>query len=225
MPLSKKQQGEQTRAALLAAAEALFAEHGFEGARVDDIAERAGHNKALIFRYFGNKLGLYAAVLQRADVEFGALLKRLFVPLLADPALTTEAGRFRSFLEATFGTIFDYMVAHPQFTRMINWEQAAAWRTFAGLASQFEPAEFAQLSGLFRQAQAAGLLRPDLDAVQAVLLAQQLCWSAPNSLPLYQLFRAGRRVSKARALAHLRAQVIALSVNGMLLDPLRARKG
>src|SRR4051812_11889215 len=127
MSPSKKQQGEATREALLVAAETLFAEHGFDGTRVDAIAELAGHNKTLIFHYFGNKLGLYVEVLKRADAELGVLLSGLFTQLLQDETIAADAGRFRAFLESAFGVLFDYMAAHPRFTRMINWEQAAAW--------------------------------------------------------------------------------------------------
>ena len=48
------------RTALLEAAEAIFAEHGFAGARVDAIAAAAGYNKSLLFHYFGDKLQLYS---------------------------------------------------------------------------------------------------------------------------------------------------------------------
>ena len=46
------------REAILNAAEAVFAEHGFDGARIDAIAALAGYNKSLIFQYFDDKLGL-----------------------------------------------------------------------------------------------------------------------------------------------------------------------
>ena len=41
------------------AARAAFAEGGLEGARVDDIARRAGINKQLVYHYFGSKDGLF----------------------------------------------------------------------------------------------------------------------------------------------------------------------
>ena len=44
-----------TRAALLAAARLRFAEHGYDGASVRDIAHDAGVDAALVFRYFGSK--------------------------------------------------------------------------------------------------------------------------------------------------------------------------
>ncbi|MGV9835820.1 TetR/AcrR family transcriptional regulator [Nocardia niigatensis] len=51
-----------TRSALLAAAREVFAEKGFEGTTVREIAARAGANQALLFRYFGNKDELFRAV-------------------------------------------------------------------------------------------------------------------------------------------------------------------
>jgi len=52
----------------------VFAEHGFDGTSVYAIAARASYNKSLLFQYFGNKLGLYAEVLKRADRDMGELL-------------------------------------------------------------------------------------------------------------------------------------------------------
>ena len=52
-----------TRAALLDAATELFAERGFDRTTVRDIAAHAGVNQALLFRYFGSKDALYAAVM------------------------------------------------------------------------------------------------------------------------------------------------------------------
>ncbi|HEY0159182.1 MAG TPA: TetR/AcrR family transcriptional regulator [Thermoanaerobaculia bacterium] len=48
---------------ILAAAAEVFASVGFTGARVDDIAERAGINKAMLYYHVGDKERLYAAVL------------------------------------------------------------------------------------------------------------------------------------------------------------------
>jgi AcrR family transcriptional regulator len=50
-----------TKRALLGAAQSLFGQHGFEGATVRDIGERAGVDAALIARYFGSKADLYIA--------------------------------------------------------------------------------------------------------------------------------------------------------------------
>ena len=60
---------EGAREAILNAAEKVFAEHGFDGARIDVIAKESGYNKSLIFQYFDDKLSLYAAVIRRNSVR------------------------------------------------------------------------------------------------------------------------------------------------------------
>lgn len=52
-----------TKAKILEAATSVFSEIGFAGARVDEIAERAGVNKAMLYYHVGGKDELYAAVL------------------------------------------------------------------------------------------------------------------------------------------------------------------
>lgn len=56
---------EETRAQILTAAIAEFSQHGFEGARVDAIAQRSSMNKQAIYYYFGSKDGLYSAALEK----------------------------------------------------------------------------------------------------------------------------------------------------------------
>lgn len=66
---ARMRDAERTRAALLDAALVEFAAKGRAGARVSDIAERAGVNKQLISYYFGGKDGLYDAILERWYAE------------------------------------------------------------------------------------------------------------------------------------------------------------
>jgi len=67
MPRRRKkpvQESGDTRAAVLKAAELLFAQKGYLGARVAEIADEAGVDKRLVFYYFGTKHGLYAEILE-----------------------------------------------------------------------------------------------------------------------------------------------------------------
>jgi TetR/AcrR family transcriptional regulator len=60
----------ETRAAILAAAERIFAKSGLAGARTDAIAAAAGINKAMLYYYFTSKEGLYEAVVEEHFNEF-----------------------------------------------------------------------------------------------------------------------------------------------------------
>jgi AcrR family transcriptional regulator len=58
-----------TKDALLGAAVTVFAERGFDRTTVRDIANLAGVNQALLFRYFGSKEALFKEVMTRAGRE------------------------------------------------------------------------------------------------------------------------------------------------------------
>ena len=66
-----------TRQALLRAGAELFSERGFDGVPIDDVALRAGVNKALISYHFGGKRGLYVAIIESAFASMAAKLKAL----------------------------------------------------------------------------------------------------------------------------------------------------
>ncbi len=63
-----------TRQALVAAGAALFSERGYDAVPIDDVAARAGVNKALISYHFGGKRGLYAEILAHGFCDIAARL-------------------------------------------------------------------------------------------------------------------------------------------------------
>ena len=210
---------EGAREAILNAAEQVFAEHGFDGARVDAIAETAGYNKSLLFQYFGDKLGLYEAVTRRADKEITEFEMRVLVPLLEDESIASDAHRFRNFLETIIGALFDYLRDHPRLTRIIVWEQAEGWQTYAKFISQSDIEDVDKFRILFHKARRAGLLRSDVDPIIQLTIAEQMCWSYLASIPLYQMLLAGEDLSSAAALARAREYIVDFVVHGMMVDP------
>jgi AcrR family transcriptional regulator len=75
-PEEKQRDPERTKARILQAALEEFAAKGFAGARVSEIAARAGMNKQLISYYFGGKEGLYQALNTRWQDEESAFADR-----------------------------------------------------------------------------------------------------------------------------------------------------
>jgi AcrR family transcriptional regulator len=59
LPAESPERSENARSALLAAARKLFAERGFDGVSVKEVAQATGHNPALINYHFSGKEGLY----------------------------------------------------------------------------------------------------------------------------------------------------------------------
>jgi AcrR family transcriptional regulator len=214
---------EGTREAILNAAEEVFAEHGFDGARIDAIAETAGYNKSLIFHYFGDKLGLYAEVLKRADRQGNELQARVLAPLIEDERVATDAHRFRTVLETALRIIFDYLIENPRVMRIIVWEQAEGWQTYAKIVSQFDTQDIDQFKALFSRAQKAGLLRSNIDPFILLIMAEQMCWSYLTSIPLYQTILPGEDLSSSAALKRVREQIIEFVVHGIMVDPPETR--
>jgi AcrR family transcriptional regulator len=67
----------ERREAILRAAAQVFADSGYRGAKVSDIAERVGVTEPVIFQNFGSKAALFAVVVERAAIEVRASLDDL----------------------------------------------------------------------------------------------------------------------------------------------------
>jgi AcrR family transcriptional regulator len=90
--------GTDTRAALVDAARAVFAEQGYDGATVRSIAARAGVDAAMVNHWFGGKEGLFAE----------AVLKLPFNPRdVADQLIAGDPDDLGERIVRTFVTIWD----------------------------------------------------------------------------------------------------------------------
>ena len=143
---------EKSRAAILRAAVAEFAEHGIAGARTDAIARAARVNKALLYYYFKDKDALYEAVL---DHVFGGLRARVM------PALESDLAPRQKMLEYV-GAYFDYIAANPRFPRVVQAESmraGTASRRMQRVAKEYFRPIFRKLSEVLRSGIAAGEFR------------------------------------------------------------------
>lgn len=66
--------GKQRREQLICVGRSVFAERGFEGASVEEIAARAGVSKPVVYEHFGGKEGLYAVVVDREMVRLEGVI-------------------------------------------------------------------------------------------------------------------------------------------------------
>ena len=208
-----KRNAEATRQAILNAAEAVFAEHGFDGARVETIAKASGYNQGLIFRYFGDKLGLYAEVLRQIDRQGMEFQRQLIQPLLDDETDMTDPRRFKLYLIKGVEAMFDYMAAHPQVIRMLLWEHAEGWQTYSKLASLFKIEDLEQITVLFSK---AGMAQSGSDPFVILILAEQICWTFLSSFPFYQMILPDWDFSSSAPRDRLRNQVARFIVAGVL---------
>jgi AcrR family transcriptional regulator len=144
-----------TRRRLLEAAHEEFTARGIAGARVDRIAAAANANKAQIYHYFGDKDGLFDAVLERATEEaVGA------VPIDADD------------LPGYAGSLFDYHFDHPHLLRLVTWARLEG-RTTPTTEAQ-RTASYQRRAAAIEQAQREGRITSTLSASQILDLTESL---------------------------------------------------
>jgi TetR/AcrR family transcriptional regulator len=209
----------RARQVIVDAAEVVFAEHGFHGARIEAVAKTSGYNVSLLFQYFGDKVGLYTAVLGRAHQETTQLQAQLLGQGLTDETIGSDAQQFRAFLESLVHNTFDYLAEHPRLLRILTWEMADSWQTYTRLAAQFEPDEGAeQLEVLFTSARRAGWLRAEFPAMIQLTLIFQVCQSYLAFLPLYQAIPTSEQVALAPALSGARDYLAEFIAAGMMFD-------
>lgn len=158
---------ERTRSELLQVATAVFAEDGFSGARVDDIAERTRTTKRMIYYYFGGKEGLYLAVLENAYLGIRQAEQALDVAHL-DPVLAV-----RRLAELTY----DHHVRHPEFIRLVSIEnihRGEFIRRLDSLRTVAAPA-VGLLEEVLTRGRSAGVFRADVDALDVHLVISSYC--------------------------------------------------
>jgi TetR/AcrR family transcriptional regulator len=179
-----------TRRTLLEAATSVFAEHGFAGARVDEIAGRARVNKRMIYAYYGDKEGLYREVLAAH---------------LAAPEQTPDASEDpRRALEELVRWYFRLLAGDPAFARLLAWDMLSGGpRRRAMLADSVAPT-LERVTELVRRGVASGSLRADLDPEMLRTSVVALCVGYFLQHPVMEAARArtGRRFTDEEFLAH-----------------------
>jgi AcrR family transcriptional regulator len=167
MSSGRLRDAERTRAEILEVATAEFAERGFSGARVDEIAERTRTTKRMIYYYFGGKEQLYIAVLERAYGQLRDAEQTLDIEHL-DPLAA-----IRELAELTF----DHHEAHPEFLRLVaieNIHRAEHIVQSAVLASVNTRAVDV-ISRIVARGQAHGIFRRDVDPLDLHMLISAFC--------------------------------------------------
>ncbi|WES64370.1 TetR/AcrR family transcriptional regulator [Microbacter sp. GSS18] len=159
---------ERTRAELLEVATKAFAESGYSGTRVDDIAERTRTTKRMIYYYFGGKEQLYVAVLENAysgirDVEQAQHVADL-----------PPVDAVRRIAETTY----DHHRSHSDFIRLVSIEnihRGEFIRRIDSLRDVNQPA-VGVLEDVLERGRADGSIRDDVDALDVHLLISSYCF-------------------------------------------------
>jgi AcrR family transcriptional regulator len=133
--------GKERREQLLDIGRTLFAAKGFDGTSVEEIAEKAGVSKPVVYEHFGGKEGLYAVVVDR---EVSRLLDRVTASLVGDHP--------RELLEQAAGALLRYVERDTDGFRILVRDSpvASSSGTFASMLSDVATQVEHVLAGEFK---------------------------------------------------------------------------
>ena len=189
---------ERTRADILDVATREFAERGYSGARVDEIAARTRTSKRMIYYYFGSKEQLYIAVLERAYAAIREAERRLRVEHLEPVAA------IRRLAELTF----DHHEAHPYFVRLVSIENIHRAEHIArsSMLASLNTTVIDLIGRILEAGRTQGVFHREVDALDVHLLISAFClFQVANRYTVRAIF--GRDLADPSLRAHYRQMV------------------
>jgi TetR/AcrR family transcriptional regulator len=163
----RQRDADRTRQEILDEATREFADRGFAGGRIDEIAERTRTTKRMIYYYYGGKEQLFVAVLERAYAEIRAAEQRIDVEGLA------PADAIRRLAELTF----DHQESHPDFSRLVaieNIHRAEHIARHDDFAGQNSPA-IELIQRILERGRRDGTFTREIDAVDLHMMISAFC--------------------------------------------------
>ncbi len=196
---------DRSRAAILDAAELLFAEQGYEASSLADVGLRAGVSRGTPGYFFGSKAELYRAVLERCFDQVRTAVRSGRDRTLSGSHAPEEI------LEGAVSDYFDFLSERPNFVRLIEREALSGARQLRDAT----PPLSAGQEALAAIAAELGLdPAPSGDAAQLLLSIISLCWFPVVHADTVAA-AVGVDTSSAAAREQRKRHVIALVTHGL----------
>lgn len=192
-----------TRAQILEVATQRFADHGFAGTSLNEIAEEVGIRRPSLLHHFPSKLDLYRAVVTQAWADWFALVEE---------AVTGEDTGWPQ-VERVLTAAFRFFEEHPGFVRLIRREALDGGPVLGSELGELLRPQFDRAVGYFEREMTAGRLRR-YDARHLLLTGYGAILSWFSDAPLTSALVDGDPLSR-KMLAERRREVIALFRNAL----------
>jgi TetR/AcrR family acrAB operon transcriptional repressor len=159
-----KEEAAQTRQELLDAALTVFSQVGYDAARLADIAQAAAVTRGAIYHHFGNKLGLFAALVEDASASGNLAISRAIEEGGSFTEITTRI------LVYTLNLLEENRRFHEVTALSLSLSLSTASPELEAFKEQraFESKNLVEnISELLQMGIEQGELRPDLDPTTA----------------------------------------------------------
>jgi len=196
---SRTNDSDATKRNILEVATEEFARNGLSGSRIDEIAARTKTSKRMIYYYFGDKEGLYLAVLESVYQK----IRKIETALDLDDLAPADA--LRKLVEFTF----DYQNENEDFVRLVMIENIHHGRYLAKskVIQDLNVTAIDAISRLYRRGVEQKVFREGLDAIDIHWFISALCFfNVSNRATFSNIFK--RDLTAPAALSARRASVV-----------------
>jgi AcrR family transcriptional regulator len=164
----RRRDAERTRRDILDVATREFAQQGYAGARIDEIAAQTRTTKRMIYYYFGGKEQLYIAALERVYSMVREAERGLDVDHL-DPVAA-----IRRLAELTF----DHHESHPDFIKLVSIENIHEAQLMAksGALSELNTTAVTVTAKILARGYEEGVFRRQVDALDVHMIISAFCF-------------------------------------------------
>ncbi|MGV9713786.1 TetR/AcrR family transcriptional regulator [Gordonia sp. NPDC003424] len=213
----RRRDADRTKANIVAVATKEFADKGFAGARVDEIAAKTHTTKRMLYYYYGDKEGLYQAVLEASYGKIRRLEQR--VTHIEDDPVTA----IRQLAEITF----DHHDRNPDFIRIVaneNILKGAHIKQSDAVQNLGSPAVDI-LGRILEVGRTRGLFRDDVDALDVHQIISSFCvFRVANRYTFKTLFgrdltAAGHRAQQRKMLGDMLVAYLTATAPTDATDP------
>ena len=139
-----------TRAALLAAARKVFANRGFEGTSIREIAEAAKVNKAMIYYHFKDKVDLYRAVLSSSFSELQTIW---------DDDIFSSSASAREKLQTYIEGFIRFEQGNEELRRIFSTDFTGFGKNVKWTADNYFAESYARLAAIIKEGMRSGEIK------------------------------------------------------------------
>lgn len=213
MAISRKQrEREQRRNGLIDAAEKLFFERGYDNVTMDEIADEAEVNKALLYYYFKNKEALFFAV----DLRGVRILHELYVK-----CSNLDVNGYTK-IKSMIQSLFEFSKDYPDYFRIYRYARTERFQ----MSDNEDAKELVDLTtGIWRlmveailQGMNDGTIRKDVDPVEMSIYINVMSMSALNIDMGFKLILEGRGIHQDKFWEDLQRFLDPAITNHSLID-------